>query len=144
MSDHSEHEIVVDGDSTSTPAAEPITTGPETPNTHVVDDLREMDDIDTDDLLDEADQALKPIVASSNRNSSRATTSRRRSARARKPRSTEDMDLDEYSGSETKRRTRRKAGTKKSTKANNNKPDKGKKVKKDLLLLASWNTRIYI
>ena len=89
------------------------------------DDHKDMDDIDTDDLLDEAELSLKSThwtasktttTSSRRKGKAASTTSRRRKA----TKSTEDMDIDE-SESETgssnnKRSSRKKAKGKQKVK----------------------------
>lgn len=82
------------------------------------DDHKDMDDIDTDDLLDEAELSLKSThwtaskttTTSSRRKGKGATTTTTTTSRRRKgAKSTEDMDIDESESETGKRSTRRKA-----------------------------------
>ncbi|KAL1931992.1 hypothetical protein VTP01DRAFT_9048 [Rhizomucor pusillus] len=98
------------------------------------EDLTEMDNVDTDDLLEEAEATLKPLKQ----------TRKTRRTRMKKTKGTEDMDVDpvgDNSGSDAPKttRSRRKASsattaTSKRTKANgkssSTQPDKGKKPAK--------------
>lgn len=84
------------------------------------DDHKDMDDIDTDDLLDEAELSLKSThwtaskttTTSSRRKGKGATTSTATTTTSRRrkgAKSTEDMDIDESESETGKRPTRRKA-----------------------------------
>ncbi|KAI9323473.1 WD40-repeat-containing domain protein [Dichotomocladium elegans] len=83
MSEH-EHDIIVDGDS-------PCDSSAKASDPPLADDYKDMDDIDTDDLLEEAEITLKPRAKSATKKKTR-TTQRRGIARAK---STEDMELDD-------------------------------------------------
>lgn len=85
------------------------------------DDHKDMDDVDTDDLLDEAELSLKSThwtaskttTTSSRRKGKGATTTSTAttttSRRRKGAKSTEDMDIDESESETGKRSTRRKA-----------------------------------
>ncbi|KAF7728088.1 hypothetical protein EC973_006726 [Apophysomyces ossiformis] len=142
MSDQSEHDIIIDGDSPA-PKTEEVK-AEELPNDSVPEvsayklqqtsieapDYDEIDDVDTDDLLDEADSTTATRKTATKRKTKtttrRATTTR---SRARKTKSTDDMDLDADNSGSEKKKTRRKASVKKANaKPTQTKVDKGKKT----------------
>ncbi|KAG0166791.1 hypothetical protein DFQ28_007313 [Apophysomyces sp. BC1034] len=143
MSDQSEQDIIVDGDSpvlttetvkTEIPTTESVpevTTRRRRPASYEVADYDEIDDVDTDDLLDEADTVTPRKTATKRKTKTttrRATTTR---SRGRKTKNTDDMDLDpDNSGSEKKKTRRKPVAKKANAKTTQTKLDKGKKPKK--------------
>ncbi|KAI7853079.1 WD40-repeat-containing domain protein [Circinella umbellata] len=77
MSEHSEQDIIIDGDVPSSP----IETTPTKTSIHM-DEYKDMDDIDTDDLLDEAEVTLKqPKKTIAKRKTKTTATVTRRNSR---------------------------------------------------------------
>ncbi|KAI9488386.1 WD40-repeat-containing domain protein [Zychaea mexicana] len=112
MSEHSEQDIVIDGDAPS-PTKATITTEATPP---VADEYKDMDEIDTDDLLSEAEITLKqPKKTTSKRKAktaangtSTSTTTRRSTRKSSTTTANDNDDNDEGNTTTTKRKSTRK------------------------------------